>query len=163
MSLPAWELPEPKRLPDDVARITDAVVSRVEKLMDITARDNLYGADPHEIVLITTRRLERIVSEEILREVRRNAAPTKPTPSDGAETVVATKRTMHDSRRDGAEFEEAIRAARYELAALIPSPARPNTDEWPCTNPADQECLQKAYQILTDVLSPVDSNKGIGG
>lgn len=44
---------------------------------------------------------------------------------------------------------EEFELARAELAALIPDPENPTESAWPCGNPADRECLQKAYRLLT--------------
>lgn len=45
----------------------------------------------------------------------------------------------------------AVMNARHDLAALIPTPSKPTTADWPCENEADRECLQSAYQQLAEV------------
>ena len=51
-------------------------------------------------------------------------------------------------------LKDALNVAKYELAALIarPDSAPHEEHEWPCENPADSECLQKAWVAIHDAL-----------
>lgn len=51
-----------------------------------------------------------------------------------------------------------IGKARVDMAALIPRPDDPNSEDWPCENPADRDCLQEAYVRLTDALSALNGD-----
>jgi hypothetical protein len=53
-------------------------------------------------------------------------------------------------------YRNAVIRARGQLAALLINPKTPNVEDWPCTNPADQECLQKAYTALQDAITDGD-------
>lgn len=56
---------------------------------------------------------------------------------------------------------EAMQTAYMELSALIATPYTPKVDDWPCENPADRECLQRAYIALRAALSePVATHEG---
>jgi hypothetical protein len=59
---------------------------------------------------------------------------------------------------------ENLCTIKNELAALIADPANPTVDQWPCLNPADRECLQKAYTTIrgmtgTQYTNPAPSPK----
>lgn len=51
----------------------------------------------------------------------------------------------------GSQMDRDSEAARIELAGLIPIPYEPEEHEWPCENPADRACLQKAYMLLLGI------------
>lgn len=55
-------------------------------------------------------------------------------------------------REPSSELTKSTRVldlVREELAALIPDPSSPKLSDWPVTNPADAECLQAAYGLLS--------------
>lgn len=57
-------------------------------------------------------------------------------------------------------MEAALKAANVELSALIPRPRKPSVDEWPCENPGDRECLQKAFTTIRAALTQKDTPHG---
>ena len=66
--------------------------------------------------------------------------------SDIAELV--TKKLVR-----GEEAEALLTATMTDMAALIQRPAAPSLDQWPVKNPADAECLQKAYTGIRAFLT----------
>lgn len=66
--------------------------------------------------------------------------------SDQAPKMMAT---MEEAADHIAELTAAVQTAHTELAALIRHPSKPTTQSWPVENPADAECLQRAYVALS--------------
>lgn len=50
-------------------------------------------------------------------------------------------------------MREALTTAKIELAALLPRPAQPKTEDWPVENIADAACLQKAFIAIRAAIA----------
>ena len=102
----------------------------------------------------------------VLNELAASAAPAEGREPDAwmvlaANTGKPCEVTLHKSETEAlrqdcvvplyraAEGREAVddqvRAIINNLGCLIPNPADPQENDWPCKNPADRECLQNAY------------------
>lgn len=56
--------------------------------------------------------------------------------------------TMGDIRA----WHDVAEKAHVALAQLIPDPRNVNVWDWPVENRADAECLQEAWEMISDVL-----------
>jgi len=53
---------------------------------------------------------------------------------------------------DVAELRRALTDARNEMACLLAVPSAVVHTDWPCANPADQDCLHSAFSALTNAI-----------
>jgi hypothetical protein len=108
----------------------------VEQERDDTGRlTSGYEPTPHEI---------KVARDAICREFGNNG-------TDGY--YIRILKAIHGSMplikvEQKSDIQETLCAIKNELAALITDPANPTVDQWPCTNPADRECLHKAYTAI---------------